>query len=152
MGGCRLVSDKALAEGFPYLTQEECKILCNYLEYRKCSKDEVFIHQGDPGDFMGFLLTGKMAIKKETSFPGKFVLVAILESGSLVGEISVVESNPRTATVVAMEDSEILLLTHDKAEHLLEEHPMLTIKLLKKIIRVLGARLQKSSARLARLL
>ncbi|MBU0680233.1 MAG: cyclic nucleotide-binding domain-containing protein [Proteobacteria bacterium] len=150
--GCRLVSDVALAKSFPYLLPEECKILCSFLEYKKCAKDEVFIRQGDPGDFMGFLLTGKLAIKKETSFPGKFVLVAILESGSLVGEISVVEENPRTATVVAMEESEILLLTHSKAQQLLEANPLLAVKLLKKIIRVLGARLQKSSARLAQLL
>ncbi len=150
--GCSLVSDEALAKSFPYLLPEECKILCSFLEYRKCAKDEVFIRQGDPGDFMGFLLTGKLAIKKETPFLGKFVLVAILESGSLVGEISVVESNPRTATVVAMEESEILILHHYKTEKLLEENPLLAIKLLKKIIRVLGTRLQRSSARLAQLL
>ncbi|MEN8256605.1 MAG: cyclic nucleotide-binding domain-containing protein [Thermodesulfobacteriota bacterium] len=150
--GCRLVSEEALAKSFPYLSKEECKGLCNYLEYRKCTKDEVFIHQGDPGDFMGFLLTGKMAIKKETSFPGKFVLVALLEGGSLVGEISVVEANLRTATVVAMEESEVLILTHAKSEQLLTENPLLAIKLLKKIVRVLGARLQQSSSRLVRLL
>ncbi len=150
--GCSLVSDEALAKSFPYLLPEECKILCEFLEYRKCAKDEVFIHQGDPGDFMGFLLSGKLAIKKETNFPGKFVLVAILESGSLVGEISVVEKNPRTATVVAMEESEILILPHSKTQKLIEENPLLAIKLLKKIIRVLGARLQRSSSRLAQLL
>lgn len=150
--GCSLVSDVALAKSFPYLLPEECKGLCEYLEYRKCAKDEVFIRQGDPGDFMGFLLTGKVAIKKETRFPGKFVLVAILESGSLVGEISVVESNARTATVVAMEDSEILILNHAMSEKLIQENPVLAIKLLRKIIRVLGARLQQSSARLAQLL
>jgi CRP-like cAMP-binding protein len=64
----------------------------------------------------------------------------------------VVEENPRTATVVAMEESEILLLTHSKAQQLLEANSLLAVKLLKKIIRVLGARLQKSSARLAQLL
>ena len=152
MSGCSLVSDEALAKSFPYLMPEECATLCDFLEYRKCAKDEIFIHQGEPGDFMGFLLSGKMAIKKETRFPGKFVLVAILESGSFVGEISVVEANPRTATVVAMEESEFLILTHENAEKLLEENPLLAVKLLKKIIRVLGARLQRSSARLAQLL
>ncbi len=150
--GCSLVSDEALANSFPYLSPEECKILCGFLEYKKCAKDEIFIRQGDPGDFMGFLLTGKMAIKKETCFAGKYVLVAILESGSLVGEVSVVEANPRTATVVAMEESELLILTLANTEKLLNEHPLLAIKLLKKIIRVLGARLQRSSARLAQLL
>lgn len=150
--GCSLVSDEALAKSFPYLLPEECKILCGYLEYRKCNKDEVFIRQGDPGDFMGFLLTGKLAIKKETSFPGKFVLVAILEGGSLVGEISVVEENPRTATVVAMEESELLILAHAKTGKLLDDNPVLAVKLLKKIISVLGSRLQRSSNRLAKLL
>lgn len=150
--GCSLVSDSALAISFPYLLPEECRVLCEFLEYRKCAKGEVFIQQGDPGDFMGFLLAGKLAVKRETRFPGKFVLVAILGSGSLVGEISVVESNPRTARVVAMEESEILVLSHAKAQELLAENSPLAVKILKKIIRVLGARLQQSSARLAQLL
>lgn len=101
---------------------------------------------------MAFLLTGKLAVKKETRFPGKFVLVAILEGGSLVGEVSVVEENPRTATVVAMVESELLILSHERAKKLTAENPQLAIKLLKKIIRVLGARLQSSSTRLAQLL
>lgn len=150
--GCNLVSDAALSRSFPYLLPEECKVLCSFLEYKKCTKDEVFIQQGDPGDFMAFLLTGKLAVKKETRFPGKFVLVAILEGGSLVGEVSVVEENPRTATVVAMEESELLILSHERAKKLTAENPQLAIKLLKKIIRVLGARLQSSSTRLAQLL
>ncbi len=149
---CNLVSDEALARSFPYLLPEECTVLCGFLEYKKCAKGEIFINQGDPGDFMGFLLTGRLAIKKETTFPGKFVLVAILEGGSLVGELSVVESAPRTATVVAMEESEILILPHLKAQKLLEENPHLGMELLKNVISVLGTRLQRSTARLAKLL
>ena len=69
MGGCSLVSDEALSKSFPYLLPDECKTLCQFLEYKKCLKDEVFIQQGDPGDFMGFLLNGKLAVKRRRTFP-----------------------------------------------------------------------------------
>jgi CRP-like cAMP-binding protein len=107
---------------------------------------------GEPGDFLGFLVEGKLAVKMETIFPGKFILVAVLERGSLVGEISAVDGGSRHATVVAAEKSRLLILSCEKMEQMLRQTPALGLKLLRRIIHVLGHRLDKASDRLARLL
>ena len=139
-------------EIFPFLTTEEGELFCSYLEVKEWPVDGVLMRDGERGDFMGFLIEGKLTVKKETSFPGKHTLVAILERGSMVGEIAVVEPMPRNATVAAAEKSKLLILTRENLDKLLEENHEVGIKLLKRIIHILGSRLRKASDRLALLL
>lgn len=126
--------------------------MCSFLELQDWPANEVVMRDGESGDFMAFLVKGKLAVKKETSFPGKYILVALLESGSMVGEVAVIGDSLRNATVVAIENSQLLILTREKMDQLLKHNPQLGIKLLKRIIQVQGSRLQKASDRLSRLL
>lgn len=141
-----------LADIFSFLSAEEMGELFAYLEFREWQPAEIVMKSGDPGDFMGFLLAGKLAVKMEGIFPDKFILVAVLERGSLVGEISVVEGGCRHATVVATEQSQLLILTRENMELMLVRSPALGLKFFRRIIHVLGHRLGKASDRLSRLL
>jgi CRP-like cAMP-binding protein len=135
-----------------FLSPEEVAQFCRFLEYRAWDAGEVLMNDGEPGDFMGFVLEGKLAVKKETDFPGRFTLVAILDRGAMVGEISAVDRGLRTATVVAMQKAELLLLSCDNLERMLQEHPSLGIKLLKRIIHILSLRQRRAYDRLSTLL
>lgn len=137
---------------FSFLSAEEMGRLFAYLEFREWQPAEIVMKSGEPGDFMGFLVEGKLAVKMEGIFPGKFILVAVLERGSLVGEISAVEGGPRQATVVATEKSHLLILSRENMELMLGQAPALGLKFLRRIIHVLGHRLGKASDRLAHLL
>jgi len=135
-----------------FLSPDEVAQFCRYLEYRAWETGEVMMKDGEPGNFMGFVLEGKLAVKKETDFPGRFTLVAILEPGAMVGEISAVDRGLRTATVVVMQKAELLLLSCDNLELMLLENPALGIKLLKRIIHILSLRQQRAYDRLSILL
>lgn len=137
---------------FSFLSAEEMGVLFSYLEFREWQPKEIVMKGGDPGDFMGFLVKGKLAVKMEGTFPGKPILVAVFERGSLVGEISVVEQGNRHATVVAMEESHLLILSGDNMELMLKQAPALGLKFFRRIIRVLGHRLCMASDRLSQLL
>lgn len=137
---------------FSFLSCEEMGELFPYLEFREWRPAEIVMKSGDLADFMGFLVEGKLAVKMEAIFPGKFILVAVLERGSLIGEISVVEAGRRHATVVATEKSHLLILSRENMELMLNQAPALGLKLLRQIIHVLGHRLGKASDRLSRLL
>ncbi|MCX5865757.1 MAG: cyclic nucleotide-binding domain-containing protein [Deltaproteobacteria bacterium] len=141
-----------LKDIFSFLTAEEMGELFAYLEFREWQSAEVVMKSGDPGDFMGFLVGGKLAVKMEAIFPDKFILVAVLERGSVVGEISAVEGGARHATVVATEKSQLLTLSRENMELMLKQSPALGLKFFRRIIHVLGHRLGKASDRLARLL
>jgi len=135
-----------------FLDPDEAAALCPYFEIRNWAADAVLMRDGEPGDFMGILLSGQLAVRKETSFPGKYTLVAVLDPGAMVGEISAVEQGLRSATVVAMTDVELLTLDSRDLERLLEEKPPLGVKVLKRIIHVLSLRLRKAYDRLSSLL
>lgn len=144
--------EKILAQSFPKLTDEECTIFATYFNVQTFSHDAHVMDQGDVGNFMGIVLDGKLAIKKETVFPGKFVLIAILERGAMVGEIAMAEDTIRTASVLVMEECSLLVLAGDRVADLFKEHPELGVKVLQRILKVVGGRLQLASARLAQLL
>ncbi len=148
----RDVSVDMLLQSFPALAAEECEELYAYLELQKFPKDATLMRQGDAGDCMGIVLEGSLAVKKETAFPGKFVLIAILEKGAMVGEIAIADKTRRTASVVAMEDSALLILSNKNANILFREKPAIGVKMLRRILKVVGGRLQLASARLAELL
>ena len=135
-----------------FLGEEEVGELCPYLEFREWRKDEILMNDGEQGDFMGFVLDGKLAVKKETRFPGRFTLIAILDRGAMVGEISAVDRGLRTATVAAMEDSRLLVLPCDNLEKMENEKPALAFKLMKRIIHVLSLRQRRAYDRLSTLL
>ncbi len=135
-----------------FLDDEEINELCPYLRYKKWGKGEVLMNDGEQGDFMGFVLDGKLAVKKETSFPGRFTLIAILDRGAMVGEISAVDRGLRTATVSAMEDAGLLVLSCDDLERIVVEKPSLGFKLLKRVIHVLSLRQRRAYDRLSALL
>lgn len=141
-----------LQDIFSFLTAEEMGELIPYLDSREWQPSEIVMKNGDPGDFMGFLVEGKLAVKMEAIFPDKYILVAVLERGSMVGEVSVVEEGSRHATVVAMEKSRLLVLSRENMELMLQQAPSLGLKLFRRIIHVLGHRLGKASDRLSRLL
>jgi len=135
-----------------FLTPEEVAVFCGYLDFRVWTTGEVLMNDGEPGDFMGFVLSGKLVVKKETNFPGRFTLLAILDRGAMVGEISAVDRGLRTATVVAMQKTEMLLLTCDNLEKMLAEQSTLGVKLLKRIIHILSLRQRRAYDRLSSLL
>lgn len=141
-----------LQDIFSFLTAEEMGELFAYLEFREWQAAEVVMKSGEPGNFMGFLVEGKLAVKMEAIFPDKFILVAVLERGSMVGETSVVEGGQRHATVVATEKSQLLTLSRENMELMLRQSPSLGLKFFRRIIHVLGHRLGKASDRLSMLL
>jgi len=137
---------------FSFLSEEEMGLLFAYLELREWQAGEIVLKKGEPADFMGFLVVGKLAVKMEAIFPGRFILVAVLERGSMLGELSVVEGGGRYATVVATENSHLLIISRKNMELMLGQAPALGLKIFQRIISVLGHRLGEASGRLARLL
>jgi CRP/FNR family transcriptional regulator, cyclic AMP receptor protein len=148
----RQIGPDCLRSTFSFLAGEEIKTFCDYLNLRVFPADAILMAEGESGDFMGFLVKGRLAVKKETSFAGKYILLAILDPGSMVGEISVMNQCRRTAAVTAMEESQLLILNSQRMNELIEREPRLGIKIMRRIIQVLSLRLQGADDRLVKLL
>ena len=97
---------------------------------------------------MGFVVSGKLEVKKQTEFKGNQLIIAILGSGALVGELSIFDRHDRSATVEAVENTTMLILRNDTLDNFTHQHPFTGIKLLKNLIRILSLRLRKATERL----
>ncbi len=137
---------------FEFLTPEEREEIFDYIELKKWVAEQIVMREGEPGDFMGFVVDGKLAVKKETSSPGQYIHVAVLDKGAMVGEASAFDTGKRTATVETMEDSTLLIITRQKLDLLFKNNKELGVKIMKRILHVLSMRLQDADDHLAWLL
>ena len=77
-------------------------------------KGEVIFHEGDPGSHVYLIVSGSVEIYKSVGEQRQ--LLNTIGSGEIFGEMGLVSSEPRFATVIAAEDSR-LIMVHDKAFH-----------------------------------
>jgi CRP/FNR family transcriptional regulator, cyclic AMP receptor protein len=85
--------------------------------------------QGDPGDALYGVVTGRIRISASTP-GGKEMFLNIMEPGDTFGEIALLDGNPRTATASATAPAELLIILRAQFLALLQREPTLTIHLL----------------------
>jgi signal-transduction protein with cAMP-binding, CBS, and nucleotidyltransferase domain len=68
------------------------------------------------------------------------VEVAQIRDGSIFGEMSIIDENPRSATVIALTDTEVFHLPKAKFKKYLEQTPNLRIRFLENAVKVLVGR------------
>jgi CRP/FNR family cyclic AMP-dependent transcriptional regulator len=134
---------------FGDLGEEAAARLLTFFDERRTGAGEELWHEGEPGDRLGFLLAGRLQLKKDTEFKGKQVVVGVLAPGAVVGELSFLDGNPSPLTVAALEDCRLLLLPRQDFSRLEQSHPDLALSLLKSVLLAASRRLEKSYERLA---
>ena len=84
-------------------------------------KGEVLMREGELGSQSYIIVTGKVRVDK--NIKGKPVEVSVLKEGDIVGEMSIITSEPRSATVTALERTEVLVLDQDLFKEYLGKSP-----------------------------
>jgi CRP/FNR family transcriptional regulator, cyclic AMP receptor protein len=89
----------------------------------------IVFSQGDPGDALYGVVTGRIRISASTR-EGKEMFLNIMEPGDTFGEIALLDGNPRTATASATATCELMIIPRAQFLSLLEREPPLAIHLL----------------------
>jgi CRP-like cAMP-binding protein len=108
------------------------------------SAGNILFTQGEAGDAFYILTSGKVCVSVRSSGETS-AFIKTLQAGECVGEISLLTGQPRTATVTAMEDSELLCLTKSNFDRLAKEYPDLVIGLANQLL----SRFQQDQTRVA---
>ena len=106
---------------------------------------ELLIRQGDAGDSMYLVVTGRLQafISRE---PAPDLVLGEIGRGEAVGEMAVITGEPRSASVRAIRDSELLRLTSEASNQLVQTQPQTVIQLTRGIIaRLRGQALRKAA-------
>jgi diguanylate cyclase (GGDEF)-like protein len=129
----------------------EFRTISSFLEYRRVEKDFVIIHEGDPGKDMFILLSGLLSAYV-SQFDGSRQWIFDIKPGDFFGEMSVIAGEPRSATVIAREDAEMMVLPGDGFYRFLQEYPQAGIKFLRAIGKVQNTWLDQTSRHLEEIL
>ena len=105
-------------------------------------KDEVLFYHGTTGGQMYTVLSGSVGVYSHDD-----ILLAKLGPGEMFGEMALVNKEPRNATVKALEESHLFVLSESTFDKLLTKRA--AIRILLNIIRALSRRLRDANAKLS---
>ena len=125
------------------LKEEEVSMLAEDLSHHLFGRGEAVCKQGEPGSTFYIIKSGLIAVRVKKD--GAEVEVARLQPGSYFGEMSLLAGDARSATCVAVEDSELLCLDRETFGVLLQENPPVAAAMSD----ILAARAQATQKRLS---
>ena len=94
-------------------------------------KGHVLYRQGDECNTMFVLISGAVALYLNYGTKDQFALIVLNEKGSSLGEMGLLEGEPRNSTAVAVEDSVLIEIEEEHFQEFLEKHPNFGTKMLK---------------------
>lgn len=111
--------------------------------YRSAPGIELF-REGEQGDFMCVVLEGKLEIRKEDNAGVRKTVATVLPGRSL-GEMAMIDGEPRSATAVVIEPAVLAVISRENFARMLHDKSALAGKLLHKIAQLLSQRLRQTS-------
>lgn len=132
-----LIKNVYLFKGLP---TEEIAEIAKLTKFSKHQAGEAIFSQGETAKAMYVVKYGSVKVRQATT-SGDTVDVAVLGSGSHFGEMSFIDGEKRTATVEAVEVSEILVIEYKGLTQLLESNHKIAAHFYKSLAKFLSGRL-----------
>jgi CRP-like cAMP-binding protein len=93
-------------------------------------KGHVLFHEGDEGEDMYIIQSGRVAIKKRVK-DGDTTL-AVLEKGDFFGEMAILERLPRSATAEMVEAGDLIVINNEIFGDMIKANPEIAVRMLRK--------------------
>ena len=158
VGPCEQLSARRdLLRDSPFLqdfTPPEADILGRAMLRVRAREGQLLIAEDEPSDWMLLLLDGTLDVLKRKvgtdPAQGEFERVAVLRPGATVGEMSMLDGEPRYASCRALGEVHAGVLTRAAVAGLITEQPAVGAKVLVKITQLLAQRLRNTANQLLR--
>lgn len=145
------------------LTPEEADILGASMLLIRAQPGQLLIREGESGDWMLLLLKGTLDVSKriaprndadsgDAPPAASSSRLAVLQRGASIGEMSMLDGEPRFASCTAIEAVEAGVLGRQAVALLIRDHPGVGAKLLVKITQLMAQQLRNTSNQLVKML
>jgi CRP/FNR family cyclic AMP-dependent transcriptional regulator len=131
---------------FSELSDEDITSLARLALRKRYPKDTVVFFENEEGDFFFTILEGRIKVTI-LGDDGREVILSILGPGDFFGEMALLDNETRSATAIAVEESELLSLHRNDFQSVLNDNKSITSAL----IRVLSARLRRANHQISTL-
>jgi CRP-like cAMP-binding protein len=124
-----------------YLSEEEAHALMDSGRLRRLAQGEVLFNSGERGDSLFVILQGRIHVYQPLP-EGAIQSMVVLGYGSIIGEVSLVDRQDRSASAAALDDAALFELTRAQMVELIRAKPALAAKVLWSIMETLTVRLR----------
>ena len=131
---------------FSELREEHVQSLARLTLRRRYPKDTVVFFENEEGDFFFMILEGRIKVTI-LGDDGREVILSVLGPGDFFGDMALLDNEPRSASAIAVEDSELISLHRSDFDALMATNPSITLAL----VRTLTARLRRANHQISTL-
>jgi CRP-like cAMP-binding protein len=131
---------------FSELADQDIASLAHLALRKRYPKDTVVFFENEEGDFFFTILEGRIKVTI-LGDDGREVILSVLGPGDFFGEMALLDNEPRSATAIAVEESELLSLHRNDFQSVLNDNRSITNALIK----VLSARLRRANHQISTL-
>ena len=132
---------------FAEFSREDISVMAGYMDVYRAAPGQTIIRENDSGDFMLLIIEGAVDIFKK-GMRGEEQHMTNVGPGMTLGEMSMIDGEPRFATCIAIEPTTFAVLSRDAMVRIILEEPSLGAKLLIKLVTLLSQRLRQTSSTL----
>ena len=118
---------------FSALDETDLRSLAGELEWVQVPGGEILIQQGDPGDSMFIVISGRFRVSVELE-SGEEDVLGEIGRGELVGEMAILTGEPRFATVRAIRDSGLVKLSKEAFERIVPKNPKAAMLIARRLV------------------
>ena len=130
---------------FQTLGRDGIDFIVERLKFKPYDANEVICQAGDPGDKMYIIINGRVKVVVTSEKDQKENLIATLKAGDYFGEMSLLTGEPRSASVITTEPSEMFILNKSDFDVIIERFPSITLSMGKIMSQRLRETLQKAA-------
>lgn len=141
---CNMISGTRMFRDFEW---HDIEALSDYMQAYSAECGITLFREGDSGTFLCLILRGKVDVLKKDQNE-KMKIVASISDGKTLGEMSIIDGEPRSASAVTAEATTLALLTKGNFQRIVQEKPGLATQILLQVSRLLSQRLRSTSGKL----
>ena len=119
---------------FSQLEPAELERVTEISRERTYPKNSVILFEDDPGDALYVVAEGQVKVVL-IGEDGREVILSVLGEGEFFGKMALIDDEPRSAHVIAMEDSTLLVLRREDFQGILKQTPSIALALLRELSR-----------------
>jgi CRP-like cAMP-binding protein len=131
---------------FSELSEPDIAALARLTSRRTCPKDTVVFFENEEGDSFFCIVAGRIKVTI-LGDDGREVILSVLGRGDFFGEMALLDNEPRSATAIAVEDTELLSLHRNDFQSVLSDNR----SIMSALIKILTARLRRANHQISTL-
>lgn len=124
----------------------EIEELCQFMHCFGAPEGTVLLQEGEEGDHLLIILSGQVLVRK-ADLSGQQHSIAMLGPGSILGEMSLIDCEPRFASCIAAEPTRFVVISRADLNEIMALHPRLANKFLIMLLQMMVGRLRETGTR-----